>query len=115
LTISPDGRYIYAAAPSDNAISWFSINQGSVALKQQMMQKHRQVFMGYPNPFNSQINIRSPRNLQSLVIYSVKGRVITRVRDIGKFKWDIQGLAQGVYVIRAKTDKGVVTTKIVKK
>jgi len=66
----------------------------------------------YPNPAADFITVQCPAAVQTEIINSY-GQLI-RVIDKSCQKVDVSGLAPGMYLIRAKTDGGIVTQKFTK-
>lgn len=70
----------------------------------------------YPNPVNDRLNITSKGQTQitSIEIYNLQGQVVLSVPQFITGSVDVSQLPKGTYLVKAKTDKGVATTKIVK-
>ncbi|MFY8108630.1 MAG: T9SS type A sorting domain-containing protein [Bacteroidia bacterium] len=72
----------------------------------------------YPNPFSSQINIRSNRNLKhaSIKVLDLNGRSLsTESMNGSDFNMNLDGLAAGIYLLHVEDENGLVsTTKIIK-
>ncbi len=72
----------------------------------------------YPNPFSSQINIRSSRNLKqaSIKVLDLNGRSLsTEFMNGSDFIMNLDGLAAGIYLLHVEDENGLVsTTKIIK-
>ena len=69
----------------------------------------------YPNPTTDYLNISSEARIQSVELYDVSGRLIRMnlVNDVA-VRQDIAHLPNGVYILKIKTEKGVVVGKMVK-
>lgn len=72
----------------------------------------------FPNPFNSDVEIVLPEDgVSSVEIYDVGGRMVERIESVsedGICKWSPKdGTESGVYLVRAKTLNGVVSTRAI--
>jgi len=68
----------------------------------------------YPNPANNQLTLNLPRGLrlEKTECYSVLGQ---KIRETGsQTNWDISALANGIYMLKVYTDKGLSQLKFVK-
>ena len=72
----------------------------------------------YPNPVESELNITLPNNIKdaSYKVVNLAGQTVAsgNVYSI-QSKVNLSHLAQGVYIIEIKTEKGAVTKKLLKK
>lgn len=69
--------------------------------------------MIYPNPTSDKINIKSDVNIMSVDFYNLTGQVISHLDVNGKdFSTSIAQFGTGVYMMKVKTETGVVTHKI---
>jgi hypothetical protein len=72
-------------------------------------------FIIYPNPAKDILTIESPENTNIEIINS-QGQTVKSITSTGlKCFIDINELADGIYTIRMKTDKKIVTQKFIKK
>ncbi|KFE99833.1 hypothetical protein IX39_04025 [Chryseobacterium formosense] len=70
----------------------------------------------YPNPVKDILTINSKESLLSYEIYSATGQTVQRGNlESNKSSVNISSLITGVYYVKVKTDKAVVTEKIIKK
>jgi hypothetical protein len=67
----------------------------------------------YPNPTQSEIFIKSELRIEKVEIYSIVGALLQIERNVSE-KISISTLPYGVYFIKVFTEKGIVTSKIVK-
>jgi parallel beta-helix repeat protein len=68
----------------------------------------------YPNPATNSITIEIQQKSQ-IEIINIKGQVIKTINSINpKTTIDIENIPSGVYVVKAKTDKGIAIRKFVK-
>lgn len=67
----------------------------------------------YPNPTSSMLNITSEEIVLSIDIYNVQGQRVLNVGNSNSI--DVSTLQSGVYILKAKTDKGSNTVKFIKK
>lgn len=63
----------------------------------------------YPNPTNGLIFIKSNEVLE-IVVYNVVGEVILSLKNPSQI--DLSGQATGIYMLQARSEKGVLTQKI---
>ena len=70
----------------------------------------------YPNPANSELNIVSGTDMVSLTLVALDGKVIIAKQLDGKnHKLDLNGIAQGVYILTVETGDGAMTSqKVIK-
>lgn len=69
----------------------------------------------YPNPTKSQVNIASLNNIEELYLYNSTGKLIkTYLVNNATFRFSLEGLNKGLYLIKIKTKKGVVNKRIIK-
>ncbi|UOE39419.1 T9SS type A sorting domain-containing protein [Chryseobacterium oryzae] len=70
----------------------------------------------YPNPVQDFLTIKSKNNLESYEVYSSVGQSVLRGRLGSKnAQINMSGLTAGVYYVKVKTEKAVVTEKVVKR
>ncbi|MCF6351269.1 MAG: endonuclease [Flavobacteriaceae bacterium] len=70
----------------------------------------------YPNPVKSILNIDTKnKQIESIVIFSVVGKLIMHVSDIEKNYIDVSKLATGTYYIKFVSNDTMVTRKFIKK
>jgi hypothetical protein len=68
----------------------------------------------YPNPVTNNITIETPQQA-TIEITDIQGRLIKTLEvNAGKTSVDVSTLPSGVYIVKAKTEKGVTFKKIVK-
>ncbi len=66
----------------------------------------------YPNPVNNTLNIRiSKLNFKFLTIYNLLGKQLIKSTNT---KINLTSFSKGIYLLKLKTDKGVITRKIIK-
>ena len=71
----------------------------------------------YPNPARNQFTVRSGVSLEKLVIYDIRGRLVSNVNlsDMSNEKnIDISSLLPGVYMVQISGEKGMVIKNLVK-
>lgn len=69
----------------------------------------------YPNPSNDIITINSANVIRQLEIVNIKGSTVSESKpNQTKVTMNLQGVESGVYIIRAFTDRGMVTRRLVK-
>jgi hypothetical protein len=68
----------------------------------------------FPNPATDNITVIIPQKV-TIEILNINGQIIkTMILDSGKTAVDIGDLSNGIYIIKAKTDKGVLIKKFIK-
>jgi photosystem II stability/assembly factor-like uncharacterized protein len=68
----------------------------------------------FPNPVTDKITIIIP-DKATIEISNINGQIIKTINhDSGETSFDIRDLSSGVYIIRAKTEKEIVTKKFIK-
>ncbi len=75
-----------------------------------------QEFQIYPNPFKNQISVKSVNPMSSIELIDINGRLIQKhkLQDETSFNLsNLQGLSNGVYLIRINTSKGYTTHKLI--
>jgi hypothetical protein len=76
--------------------------------------EYRHIFLIYPNPATNYITLEYMEKA-SIEILNIEGQVIKREKiNDNKINIDISNFANGVYIIRALTDKGITTKKFIK-
>ncbi len=123
-TFTPDtavdfvaNRAFFTLLVDDYTSDWYAdkyavtIPTGSV--KEQSLSQ----FSVYPNPANNVINVSSDKALVNAVsLVDINGRTVKSVQFDGVYsaQVNIADLANGVYMMNIKSDKGTVTKKVVK-
>jgi hypothetical protein len=118
--LTPDTLYILFSSstldysPKAGSVLW--IDDASVigsAGVEQLFGSENELSI-YPNPANSNVTIDFPEKA-TLEIINMEGQVIKSINADGNATTiDISGLANGVYFLKAKTEKGIVVKKLVK-
>ncbi|MFA4852421.1 MAG: right-handed parallel beta-helix repeat-containing protein [Bacteroidales bacterium] len=68
----------------------------------------------YPNPANDNLTIKVPQKSE-IEILNIQGQIIKTINNDGtEITIDLQNLSSGVYIIKAKTDKGIAVKKFIK-
>jgi hypothetical protein len=70
----------------------------------------------YPNPFDQQIHLEYPDNLNIEKIYliDVLGRVSAFPAIQEKATLEVGGLSPGIYILQIQTNKGTINTRVIK-
>ena len=70
----------------------------------------------YPNPSNGMVYVRTElQQVLEVQILDLSGRLLSRKSvSANAFAIDMSGYAAGTYILRLVTDKGMVTSRIVK-
>ena len=69
----------------------------------------------FPNPAQGEVTLLSDDNLMNVSVYNLLGQQI-ETRDLNKtrqYKFNTEGLTSGVYVVKIKTEKGMVSKRLV--
>ena len=72
------------------------------------------LFRLFPNPTNAILNFESNQEIKSLELYDLQGRLLKRINDTSKYKFDLSNEAKGIYFIKITTEKGSFIEKIIK-
>jgi hypothetical protein len=67
----------------------------------------------YPSPVTDYLYVESADQIKKLEIYSLTGELIVRQQAVLD-RMSVSNLSEGVYLVKIYTDKGLITTKIVK-
>ncbi len=74
---------------------------------------HSNLFNIYPNPSNGILFIEA-RNIQTIEIIDITGKVVKQIQETSnKIQIDLSNIHKGIYFIKIKTEKGIVTEKII--
>jgi len=65
----------------------------------------------YPNPVTSQLNIETAATIESIAIYDLLGKLIQTENTT---HFSVQNLENGVYLLKIKTNKGLVSKQFIK-
>ena len=72
------------------------------------------MFSFYPNPSSESITIIM-REKATIEILTIEGQIIKSINSDGlRIKIDLRNFPGGVYIIKAKTDKEIVTKTLIK-
>ena len=86
------------------------ISVGTIDINDRTMDENTIVF---PNPATENININSESSIQMVEIYNLQGqRVLVENGNVSTLS--VSGLANGMYLLKVTTEKGVSTYKISK-
>ena len=68
--------------------------------------------MIYPNPTNGLVNVEiQNQTIQNIKLYDLQGRLI---KEISQSQLDLSNYSNGTYFLRAQTDKGFYSYKLIK-
>jgi hypothetical protein len=88
-----------------------SVMTANVCIQEQF--NNEQILL-YPNPATEDLKIKSPP-LSTIEITDINGQLIeTLFCNTGTTSVDLKGLSCGVYIVRVKSDKEIVTKRIIK-
>lgn len=72
-------------------------------------------FAVYPNPFTSNLDVRSDENMESIQVIDITGKVVKNVNAEGTFtSIDLSNLMNGAYMIVVNANNSVSTKRIIK-
>ncbi|MDR1345966.1 MAG: T9SS type A sorting domain-containing protein, partial [Bacteroidales bacterium] len=111
-----DGTYTNFYANSwmfSNVISDCSIHVISKAVSDGIEDVLAKQLFIFPNPVKKELFIKTDLAIEKIEIYSLTGSLLLS-EDNFTGKISMQNLAQGVYLLKAYTDKGLAVSKIVK-
>lgn len=80
--------------------------------KKERMQQKNNVEL-FPNPATDILNIRTSANISEAEVFDISGKKVNIV--INGNRMDVKSLPSGSYIIRIKTETGVVTKQFIKK
>lgn len=114
--ISPDGKYIGGIGVNleeEDAKGFLIKLPGATELATQQVTKNDKISV-FPNPVKDIVTIKSSDTVQSIDVYSPTGQLVFSTTTVADNKLDLSTLSKGVYLLKAKTNKGLQTTKIIK-
>jgi hypothetical protein len=68
----------------------------------------------YPNPSNGLVNVESGSRIQKIAVYNVLGESVEAGVELkgNKAELRMQGLSEGVYLVKITTEQGVITRSV---
>ena len=67
----------------------------------------------YPNPTNGLVHIEIPnQNMQNIKVYDLQGQLI---KETNQSQFNLSNYSNGPYFIKAQTNQGIYTYKLIKK
>lgn len=69
----------------------------------------------YPNPVTDLVSITSNEIVNSVEVFNLLGQKMMTIRDIQNNQLDVSSMESGVYILKAISNSGFNTTKIIKK
>ena len=67
----------------------------------------------YPNPTNGLVHIEIPnQNMQNIKVYDLQGQLI---KETNQSPFNLSNYSNGPYFIKAQTNQGIYTYKLIKK
>jgi len=101
-------------APSRTAVRAYSIDVTPTAtLSTNNIDVQATKITAYPNPVTNSFQINSNKNIESVKLYNITGRLLKTFNE--ETSYDINDLATGVYIANVKTQSGSKALRIVKK
>ena len=109
-------KYFYSVTSvnSNGIESEKSETIGATTLNPENVEELSSSFNIYPNPVNDMLFIEAEIEIEEVVVYDTFGRQQTTVNGQQTSSIDVSSLNNGVYLIRIKTNDGVVTKRFVK-
>lgn len=94
----------------------YTVNVTNSSLSVTDVAKRNQDFKAYPNPVTDILTIDSQIKVQSVEVYDISGKKVSNaeINDL-KSEINLSGLSTGSYILKAQTDEGAKTVKIIKK
>jgi len=107
------GNTVAAVAKYDNYVARASAEDTLLGTHQAVADNG---FAIYPNPASSVINVTNPKNVNSVSIADINGRVVKQQKfgNVTEAQINISDLASGVYMMSVSSDSGSIVKKIVK-
>jgi hypothetical protein len=70
----------------------------------------------YPNPVSDQLNITSNDKIQEVKIFNVSGQLVASLKaNATSATMNVSNLKAGVFMVQIQTEKGIQTSKLIKK
>ena len=111
--ISPDGKYIGGIG-----VDWeIADARGFVIKLPETMgtndELNTQSLLAYPNPVKDVLNIQTKLDIKFVEVYNLAGQKVLN-KEISDNKLNVSHLSKGVYILKAHTNNGVETVRILK-
>ena len=72
-------------------------------------------FSVYPNPFTSNLDVRSDQKMESIQVIDITGKIVKTMNTEGNFaSLDLSNLMNGAYMIVVNSNNSVSTKRIIK-
>jgi len=98
------------AGNGNNASDQFSVTYDSTLSAENYELEKIKIF---PNPVHDILTIQSEDSIESLILYSIRGKKLMEIRFRNKI--DVSHLSDGIYFLRIKVNNGFANLKFVKK
>lgn len=98
------------AGNGNNAADQFSVTYDSTLSTENYELEKIKIF---PNPVHDILTIQSEDSIESLILYSIRGKKLMEIRFRNKI--DVSHLSDGIYFLRIKVNNGFANLKFVKK
>jgi len=112
-TITLDVDIDKDAATSLARYRYYWVRFTNPALSVDDVELNKTSIVAYPNPVTNSFQINSNKNIESVKLYNITGRLLKTFNE--EASYDISDLATGVYVANVKTASGSKAIRIVKK
>jgi hypothetical protein len=109
-TVNYTGNYFTLTVPAAAAII-LKLNSPTVAIENI---SPKQIFSIFPNPSSDKISLETPKHSR-IEIYNIQGQLIKIDTPNGnKINIDVTAFQRGVYLVKVRTEKGVMVRKFIK-
>jgi len=75
--------------------------------------KAKETIKLFPNPTNGVIEFRNTTDVNAVTVYDSMGRLVKEFKHLTTNKINLEGLSNGIYVLRLEGEQGIHTQKIV--
>lgn len=113
--ISPDGKYIGGIGSNfvQGEAKGFLIKLPGALNSQEIVTSNKLSI--FPNPVQDIAIIKTSDKIESAELYSITGQLVFSSNAVVDSKIDLSAVAKGIYILKVQTDKGLQTTKVIKK
>ncbi len=112
-TISYACKFAFAGGMSVTKYFDYVVGSGCDATAVEEINSNEIFF--FPNPVQDILNIMLPDDNYQLLLFDMLGKNIFTSRFKGNYKLDMNQMDNGIYFLKIKSQKGIVTEKIIKK
>ncbi|MBQ5688611.1 MAG: T9SS type A sorting domain-containing protein, partial [Bacteroidales bacterium] len=87
----------------------------TVVVKGDAIEEMNASFNIYPNPVSDGLVIETEANIEAVTIYTVTGGVVYSEVDYNNNTIDVSDFANGVYIMKVRTENGEAVQRFIKK